>query len=149
MQRITSSHEFDAPAAALWDLLQDFAGIERWWPADDPAVRIARVEVDGNGAGMVRHIYNDGYPEPVSERLDFIDAKGRTLKLSIVGKAPAGITHYQAIGRVEPLADGRCRLDYASEFESRWPDDAEAWLRMAYGLMFRGLAAAAEKITTK
>lgn len=147
MHRITTSHEFDAAAATLWDLVQDFAHIERWWPTHDPAVRIARVEVEGEGIGMVRHIYNQGYRNPVSERLDFLDPDAMTYKLSIVGKAPAGITRYQATGHIEPLPGGRCRLDYASEFDtaSGQADEAEAWLRMAYALMFKGLAIAAAR----
>lgn len=144
MHRITTSQEFETSSETLWDLLQDFAHIERWWPTHDPAVQIDRVEVEGEGIGMVRHIYNQGYPDPVSERLDFLDPASMTYKLSIVGKAPVGITRYQATGRIEPLASGRCRLSYASEFAtaSGLSDDAEAWLRMAYDLMFKGLAAA-------
>lgn len=144
MYRIETSQEFAAAPDALWDLLQDFAHIERWWPDHDPAVQIERVELEGEGIGMTRHIYNNGYPEPVSERLDALDPESMSYTLSIVGKAPVGITRYQAIGRVEPLAADRCRLNYRSEFEtaSGRPDDADAWLRTAYGLMFAGLAAA-------
>jgi len=144
MHRITTSYKFDAPAAVLWDYLQDFAHIERWWPTHDPAVRIARVEMEGEGIGAIRHIYNVGYPDPVSERLDYQDAETMTYKLSIVGDAPVGLTHYQATGHIEPLPGGHSRLDYASEFAtaSGKPDEAEAWLRMAYELMFKGLAAA-------
>ena len=144
MHRIAISQDFDAPAAVLWDFLRDFAHIERWWPNHDPAVQIDRVDLEGEGIGMVRHIYNKGYPDPVSERLDFQDAETMTYRLSIVGKAPVGITRYQATGRIEPLAGERARLHYTSEFAtaSGQPDEAEAWLRMAYQLMFAGLAVA-------
>lgn len=144
MHRITTSHDFEAAPDRLWDLVRDFAHIERWWPRHDPAVRIDRVELEGEGIGMVRHIYNKGYAEPVSERLEALDPATMTYRLAIVGKAPVGITRYQATGRVEPLPGGRCRLAYRSEFDtaSGRPDEAEAWLRMAYGLMFQGLAAA-------
>lgn len=144
LHKITTSHDFEASPAVLWDFLQDFAHIERWWPNHDPAVQIDRVELEGEGIGTVRHIYNKGYPEPVSERLEYLDPETRTLRLNIVGKAPVGITYYQATGHVEPLSGGRCRLNYTSEFAtaSGKPDEAEAWLRMAYGLMFAGLAAA-------
>lgn len=144
---IIISHDFNAPPAVLWDLLSDFGHIERWWPQHDPAVQIDRVEMEGEGFGMVRHIYNKGYPDPVSERLEFLDPETLTYRLNIVGKPPMGITYYQATGRLEPLADGRCRLHYRSEFltESGQPDEAEAWLRMAYALMFAGLAAAVER----
>jgi|GEM_PF-274423 len=142
---ITISHDFAASPAAVWDLVQDFGHIERWWPTDDPAVQIDRVDIVGEGFGMIRHIYNKGYPDPVSERLEFLDPDTLTYRLNIVGKAPMGITYYQATGRIEELPGGGCRLTYRSEFLSSQPGEAEAWLRMAYGLMFRGLACAVEK----
>lgn len=144
MHQITTHHDFDAPAALLWDLLADFAHIERWWPQDVPAVQIERVELEGEGIGLTRHIYNKGFAAPVSERLDFQDPATMTYKLSIVGQRPAGITAYQATGRIEALAGGRSRLNYHSEFTtaSGQPDEADAFLRVAYALMFQGLAAA-------
>lgn len=147
MHTITTHHDFDAPAELLWDYLQDFAHIERWWPKDVPAVQIERVELEGEGVGLIRHIYNKGFPAPVSERLDYQDPASMTYKLSIVGQRPAGLTAYQATGRIEPLPGGRSRLNYHSEFatESGRPDDAEAFLRGAYDLMFMGLAAATGK----
>lgn len=147
LHKITVSHDFPTAPAVLWDYLQDFAHIERWWPNHDPAVQIERVDLEGEGIGMVRHIYNKGYPDPVSERLEYIDPEGRMLRLRIVGKAPVGITYYQATGQVEPLPGGHCRLNYVSEFAtaSGKPEEAEAWLRMAYELMFTGLTAAAAR----
>lgn len=147
MHQIVTHHDFDAPAAQLWDYLADFANIERWWPKDIPAVQIERVELEGEGIGLIRHIYNKGYPAPVSERLDFQDPATLTYKLSIVGARPAGLTEYQATGRIEPLGEARSRLHYHSVFatESGKPDEAEAFLRMAYELMFQGLAAAAAR----
>lgn len=147
MFRIETHHDFDVPASWLWDCLSDFGHIERWWPADEPAVRIERVELEGQGIGAVRRIYNQGYADPISERLDQLDPRTMTYKLSIVGQAPVGITHYQATGRIEALPGARCRLNYSSEFTtaSGRPEEAEAWLRMAYALMFAGLAAAASR----
>lgn len=143
MHQITVHHDFDAPAEQLWDILADFAHIERWWPQDIPAVQIERVELEGEGIGLIRHIYNKGFAAPVSERLDFQDPASKTYKLSIVGQRPAGLASYQATGHIEALPDGRSRLNYRGEFttESGQPDEAEAFLRMAYGLMFQGLSA--------
>jgi len=144
MHQITVHHDFDTSTDVLWDLLSDFAHIERWWPKDIPAVQIERVELEGEGIGLTRHIYNKGFAAPVSERLDFQDPATLTYKLSIVGQRPVGITAYQATGRIEPLPDGRSRLNYTGEFttESGKPEEAEAFLRMAYDLMFQGLSAA-------
>jgi uncharacterized protein YndB with AHSA1/START domain len=144
MQQITTWHDFDAPAALLWELLADFANIERWWPRDDVAVQIARVELEGEGIGLIRHIFNVGFPVPVSERLDYQNPVSMTYRLSIVGDRPAGILSYQATGRIEALAGNHSRLHYTAEFtaQSARTAEAEAFLSGAYALMFKGLAEA-------
>ena len=68
MHQITVHHDFDTSTDVLWDLLSDFAHIERWWPKDIPAVQIERVDLEGEGIGLIRHIYNKGFAAPVSER---------------------------------------------------------------------------------
>lgn len=144
MQTIDTSHDFDVPADAIWRLLEDFGNIRRWWPDSNPAARIERVDIEGEGVGLVRHIYSTGAPAPVSERLDAIDPGKRTLTLSIIGTLPAGLTWYQATGRVESLAEKRCRLLYHGEFTTvpGGEEQASGFLRLVYGLMFEGLAAA-------
>lgn len=141
--QMDAQHDFDAPAERIWELLEDFGHIERWWPEGGP-VDIERVVLEGEGPGMVRHIYNAGMPAPVSERLDSLDSATRTLRLSIVGERPAGLERYQATGVVEELDDGRSRLVYHSEFEAPPDREAEArqFLEAAYSLMFAGLAQA-------
>ncbi|MCO6056891.1 SRPBCC family protein [Pseudomonas sp. MOB-449] len=145
---ISIHHDFTAPAELLWELLADFADIQRWWPTDDEAVMIERVELEGEGVGLIRHIFNRGFPAPVSERLDYQDAAGMIYRLSIVGARPAGLIAYQATGRVEPLADGGCRLHYHGEFQTQpgCEGDAELFLRGAYGLMFKGLGQTLERL---
>ncbi|MNZ34311.1 Polyketide cyclase / dehydrase and lipid transport [compost metagenome] len=147
IQQITTSHPFDAPAEVLWALLEDFAQIERWWPTDEPAVSIQRVELEGEGIGLIRHIYNHGFPAPVSERLDFQDPENLVYRLSIVGERPAGLLSYQATGRIERLPGERSQLHYCGEFstEPGREAEAEAFLRGAYALMFKGLAQAAAR----
>lgn len=142
MLQIETHQELDAPAAMVWALLADFANIRRWWPTDDEAVLIERVELEGEGIGMIRHIYNRGFPVAVSERLDYQDPESLSYKLSIVGDRPAGLLSYQATGWISPLPDGRCRLNYRGEFATQpgRAQEAEAFLRAAYALMFRGLA---------
>ena len=147
MHRIEVYHDFAAPAATLWEMLADFGNIERWWPQDEPSVQIERVEFEGNGIGLTRHIYNRGFAAPVSERLDFQDSQTLLFKLSIVGERPAGLTEYQATGQIEALAPTRCRLNYSSAFTtaSGRPEEAEAFLQVAYALMFKGLTQAVQR----
>lgn len=143
MHTIDTSHDFDAPVEALWELLEDFAHIERWWPQDELAVQIERVVLEGEGVGQIRHIYNVGFPAPISERLDFLDPASHTLKLSIVGQLPVGVATYQATGRLESLPGNRCRMHYHSEFtnQSGSPEAVREFMLVAYQLMFKGLSA--------
>ncbi|HEY2403574.1 MAG TPA: SRPBCC family protein [Steroidobacteraceae bacterium] len=137
-------HVFDAPASRVWALLADFGAIERWWPTEGPLV-IERVEVEGHGPGMVRHIFNRGARDRVSERLERLDSDERVLQLSILDRDSAHPPWYQATARLFELEDGRCRLDYESEFSA--PRGRENQTRdgilAAYAVMFRGLKDAA------
>lgn len=135
------SFEFDASADAVWEILQDFGNVERWWPPNDAAFPLARVEVEGSGVGMVRKFYVGTATTPTCERLDYLDPGQRVLKLSIVGDAPTGLTSYQATGRVESLSEHRCRYWYRGEYITS-PDSAEhtrSFLLAAYELLGRGI----------
>jgi len=149
MFNIQASHEFEAPADAVWNYLEDFGHIERWWPQDAEAIKIERIVLEGEGVGMTRHIYNAFMTSPVSERLDGLEPSNKTLRLAIVGERPAGLTFYQAVGQVVDLPGNRCRLDYRGEFttHSGQPEEAHAFLAEAYRLMFVGLTAALAKAT--
>jgi uncharacterized protein YndB with AHSA1/START domain len=136
-------HIFDASASNVWDLLADFGAIQSWWPTEGPVV-IERVELEGQGLGMVRHVYNRGAAHPVSERLDRLDSAERVLQLSILGRPPARTPWYQATARLVELEDGRCRLEYQSEFSA--PRGRENQTRdgilVAYRALFSGLQTA-------
>jgi hypothetical protein len=144
MFNLEASHEFNAPSAAVWEYLQDFGHIERWWPRNAQTIKIERIELEGSGVGMLRHIYNAGMPMAITERLDALDAVQKTIKISIVGDRPGGLTWYEAFGKLVDLPGGRCRLDYRGEFttQSNLPDDARGFLGEAYRLMFVGLSEA-------
>jgi uncharacterized protein YndB with AHSA1/START domain len=142
--RIRTYHAFDAPAANVWELLADFGAIERWWPTNEqPAIE--RVEVDGEGIGMVRRIYNRGAKHPIRERLDRLDPGERTLQLSILSPEPPYAAWYQATGRLVELGRARCRLDYESEFTAAVGREnaTRDGILAAYRAMFSGLQSAA------
>ncbi|MGK0499707.1 MAG: hypothetical protein ACJAYG_001349 [Oceanicoccus sp.] len=135
-----SHHDISAPKETIWGLLLDFGNIQAWWPKDAP-MDIDRVELEGSGVGMTRHIYNVGLDKAVSEQLDSIDTKNYILQLSIVGDRPAGLLHYQARATLTELDDGGCRLTYDSEFlaEKGREEEARAFLQGAYDLMYIGM----------
>lgn len=141
---IRVSAELAAPADTIWNLLQDFGNIQRWWP-DDGAIRIEDVQLEGQGIGMIRHILNRGARHRVSERLDFVDPATRTLVLSIIGTRPSGITAYLAEGHVVELDATRCRLDYRAlvTVTAGREEQVRDALEKTYRMMFAGLQAAA------
>lgn len=145
MPEITVSQEINAPAAKVWDLIAAYGDIQVWWPKEGP-VQIARVENEGQGVGMIRHIYNHGFPDPISEQLDYLDPETNTWKLSIVGKMPPGMIAYNATGNITETGTTSCRVDYKGVFSTDPGQEAEVegFLRMAYDLMFAGLKSTAE-----
>ena len=143
MQKLHVHYDFNAPRNTVWAFLLDFGDIEAWWPKGE-IVDIDHVDLEGEGIGMIRHIYNVGFDHALSERLDALDPENHVLKLSIVCDRPVGLLRYQATGQLSELEGGGCRLTYDSEFvtEKGREKEAEEFLLAAYALMFRGLDSA-------
>ncbi len=143
MQTIDTFHDFSASRDAIWSLLADFGNIQRWWPPG-LAVDIDHVEIEGNGVGMIRHIYNVGFPSAVSEQLLSIDPSSYSFSLAIVNDRPAGVVKYKASGKLRIVDGGKCRLSYRGEFETEPGREQEArdFFNAAYAMMFTGLAKA-------
>jgi hypothetical protein len=144
---IRTFHVFNAPAATVWALLADFGAIERWWPTEGELV-IDRIELEGQGIGMVRRIFNRGAARAVSERLDRLDGVEKVLQLSILGPDPLRTAWYQATCRIVELDHGRCRLEYESEFTvpSGRENQSRDGILAAYKAMFVGLQNAAAPV---
>ncbi len=145
MEVIEIDFDLEASAEDVWRYVEDFADIQAWWPRGG-VVDIERVELEGEGIGMVRHIYNVGFTSAVSERLDYLDPASHRWQLSIVCDKPAGILEYQATGQLTALGDKSCRLSYRGEFsaEQGREDEARGFLLAAYKLMANGLESAAQ-----
>lgn len=143
MPELFAQANIDAPAARVWTLLADFGNIQAWWPRDS-ALQIERVVLEGEGIGMVRHIYNHGVPQCASERLDLLDPQTFTLVLSIVGQRPGGITAYVATSRLVPLGESACRMEHRALVTTLPGREraVERFLQQAYAGMFAGLQAA-------
>jgi Polyketide cyclase / dehydrase and lipid transport len=144
MPELFAQAEIAAPASEVWALLADFGNIQAWWPRDG-ALQIERVEIEGEGIGMVRHIYNRGVAQCASERLDLLDPQTGTLVLSIVGQRPGGMTAYVATSRLVPLGDHACRMEHRALVTTVPGREAAVarFLQQAYAMMFAGLQAAA------
>lgn len=145
MPQIIVSEAFNSPADRLWSLVRDFGNIEPWWPKESP-IKIDRVEQEGQGVGMIRHIYYVGVPTPLSERLEFLDDGTRTYGLSIVGKGVPGLVSYSARGVITETSANSCRLDYSAEIQANPEKEAavEKTLRFGLSQVIAGLKAAVE-----
>ena len=143
MPELFAQADIAAPADRVWALLADFGNIQSWWP-QDRGLRIERVTLEGEGIGMVRHIYNQGVPQCASERLDLLDPQSFTLVLSIVGQRPGGITAYVATSRLVPLGTAACRMEHRAMVTTLPGREraVERFLQQAYADMFAGLQAA-------
>jgi hypothetical protein len=144
MSELFAQAAMDAPAHRVWALLADFGNIQAWWPRSG-GLQIERVVLEGEGIGMVRHIYNQGVPQCASERLDLLDPQTYTLVLSIVGQRPGGITAYVATSRLLPLGEHACRMEHRALVTTLPGREraVERFLQQAYALMFAGLKEAA------
>ena len=130
------SRDFDVAADKIWALLVDFGEFEKWWP-----IELERLEIEGEGLGMIRHLYLNGLPDPVSERLDSLDHENMILGLSIIRVMPAGMTEYNATGTITKTGPDTCRMDYRGVFEVEEgrEEGASNFLLGAYETMFKGL----------
>jgi hypothetical protein len=129
--------EFPVPAERLWKVVADFGALADWWPAGT----LEKVEVEGEGVGMVRSIYTI-VGIVLHEKLESIDDATRTLELSIVGDLPAGMEEYHATGSVREGEAGGCVLVWEGHYkvpsEAAEPG-ARGFIEGAYGAMFNGL----------
>ncbi|MES2256983.1 MAG: SRPBCC family protein [Pseudomonadota bacterium] len=149
MAEVSASATINGAVDKVWALLADFGRIEAWWPADGKVV-IDHVVNEGEGVGMVRHIYNKGASAPVSERLELLDPLGKVLILSIIAPRPGAITGYVATSRLTALGPDSCRMEHRAHVttEPGREQAVEIGLYKTYEVMFAGLNAALKRQAT-
>jgi hypothetical protein len=118
MVEVSLAREFDVDAGRLWDILADFGDIS-WIPG------VEKVELEGEGVGMIRHVTAPGLPQ-LHERLDAIDHDRMILDYSLPAVAYIRVKNYRARAHVVPLEAGRCRLVWSCRAEPDGVDEAQA-----------------------
>jgi len=103
-----------ASAAAVWELLRDFGGIQRF------STGIESCTVEGEGVGAVRTITMPG-GVAIQERLEAFDDAARSLSYAIVA-GPIPVENYLATIHVSEDGDG-CAIAWESDFESSLPEE--------------------------
>ena len=97
-----------AGADAVWDLVRDFGGVQRWNPT------LSSSEVDRPGVGGVRTLKMGEVT--IRERLEKLDEAARTMSYSIV-EAPLPVSNYLATVELSALGPKRTQIVWSSTFE--------------------------------
>jgi hypothetical protein len=138
MARVTVTENLAFPASKVWGLISDFGNVS-WFQG------LAKSEVRGTGPGMVRMMYVGDNP-PIHERLESLDAKGRSLTYTIPENIPFPVSDYRATMTVRESGPGACELEWSCELTPKGIPEAQAvamldgmyktmigWLRDALG----------------
>jgi len=133
MTEVKVSEKIAAPAAKVWELLGDFAGVQKW---GGPMLQSCTVE--GSGVGAVRTI---GLPGGMSlqERCEGIDEPGRALTYSMFENSLFPMRNYLSTCRVVETGPNECRVDWQGRFEPVGVPDEQVQ-EMVRGVYVGGIA---------
>lgn len=118
MVEFSLKRDFEISADDVWAMLANFGDIS-WIPA------LEKVELEGEGVGMIRHVTAPGMPE-LHERMDAIDHETMTLDYSVPEVEYLHVENYTARAQVTSLGDQRCRVHWSCKSEPVGIDVAEA-----------------------
>lgn len=132
---VTVQRELPVPADKAWALISDFGDIS-WAPGMD------KVEVTGEGPGMIRAIHMPGDTPPIEERLESLDHDNRVMEYTIPKGMPMPLTGYRATAKVVPLDDDSCRVDWSCRAQEVGvsPQEAEAMAAGVYNQLLDWIA---------
>ncbi|NRA42507.1 MAG: SRPBCC family protein [Pseudomonadales bacterium] len=112
----------------VWPVLEDFGNITLWVPGID------KVEVIGEGVGMIRRIYVEGLDEPIDEQLNSINAAEFSFSYAIPQGLPLPLSDYSASAKLKPIDDKSCEVCWQSNCiaDGVSQQDAEAMIKATY-----------------
>ncbi|MFC1822717.1 SRPBCC family protein [Thermodesulfobacteriota bacterium] len=102
MVNISVEGEFEFSAEKLWGLISNFGEIN-WVPG------LEKVELEGEGVGMVRHVYFPLLPK-LEERLDAINYEKMIVDYSIPSVEYIKVKNYRARAQVIELDSEHCKV---------------------------------------
>lgn len=136
---VLATGEIEVGAAELWAIVKDFGAVG-WMQG------VSKVEVEGDGVGMIRYIHAAG-GAPIPEKLTSLDEGARRLEYTILENNPLPVSNYAAHVSVVDLGDGRSRLEWGCSADPQGDVDeatAKAGVEGMYGVMIGWVKAAAE-----
>jgi len=137
MVEVKLARELPFSAAMIWPVLEDYGNME--WAMGPP-----RVEVIGEGIGMIRRILMKGM-EPIDEVLEARDAEAMTYTYSIPRGLPLPLTDYRSTARIEVIDDHNARVHWSCQCtptdESMSEADTETLMHNTYNALLDSLEA--------
>jgi len=146
MVTVRRSTIIDAPIAAVWEILRDFNGHDRWHPA------VARSVVDGglkpDQVGAVRNFVLTG-GEHVRERLLTLSDTAHRLRYAIVD-SDVPLINYIAEVALKPVTDGdRTFWSWSSRFDTPAGRERELARLVAEGIYESGFEAVRSRVQAR
>lgn len=136
MTNVNVHGTIDAPAEKVWNLVNDFNGLDKFVEA------VTESSIEGSGAGAVRTLtLQDG--GKVKEKLESLDNDRRILTYSIV-ESPMPIQNYRGTMQVREISDNQSVFTWSSTFETAEGADEEMEKAMEnlYSMGVKGLKSA-------
>lgn len=137
MVNVKLIRDLDFPAEQVWAVLEDYGNLE--WAMGPP-----RVEIIGEGIGMVRRVLIEGM-DPIDEVLEAMDPADMSFAYSIPRGLPLPLTDYRSSARVEARADGCARVHWTCQCTPTDPGmteaDTERLMHDTYNSLLDSLAA--------
>lgn len=118
MAEVLLQRDYEFSAETVWALLSDFGNIS-WAPGMD------KVEVIGEGPGMIRRIFMPGM-DPIDEVLQDMDHASMSFTYTIPSGIPMPVTDYKAGPTVVPTGADSCRVDWRGSATPVGVSDDEA-----------------------
>ncbi|MDP6979553.1 MAG: SRPBCC family protein [Myxococcota bacterium] len=118
MLEVSVTRDSDLSAETVYELLADF-GDTSWMNG------VAKVEIEGEGVGMVRLVFASTDGPPVHEKLTARDDLARKVSYEITEGNPLPVENYAADCTVTELGNG-CQLEWTGRFDARGVDDETA-----------------------
>lgn len=136
MHEILIEKTLSASAKSVWALLEDFANLD-WYP---PAERVETIEEDGN---LVRRIFMHGMDTPVDEKLEAIDATQMQFSYTIPGVPMQNYRVVVILKANDANTEVRWHASFTGVSEGISADDMVALMTDTYGGMLLDLEKAA------
>lgn len=136
MHEILIEKTLSAPVASVWALLEDFANLDWYSPAE-------RVEAIDEGGNLVRRIFMHGMDTSVDEKLEAIDSEKMQFSYTIPGMPMQDYRVVVNLNANGDKTDIRWHAGFSGVSEGVNADDMVALMTDTYGGMLQELEKAA------